>query len=423
MPAPDRTVTAPDPFTLREALGELRARGGGLRERSLDSRVAALGRVLERLRDPAGAERRELEARLPEATGFAKETVRAGLALALEGWTADALRELVARELGGFHEQRRITGFPVTSVLLGGALPMPTLLALATPLVLGSPVLARVSSHDPVTAVCFARALDHEDAQLAASLRIVSFPSDDGDAMSAFLSADCVVAYGSDATMRAVAARTTPRQRLLRHGHRISVAVLGEDAEPDEAATAFARDVALWDQQGCLSPVALYLLGHERVPEALLHRLGAAFVDAANVLPPGRLPPEAAVAWTAERETARVRAAAEGSVRLREGPGFVLVAEPDAAFRGSPLHRFIRIHPVRDREALLEALAPLAPHLTSVGWAGVDGEDAAALAAELPSLGVSRICPLGHMQAPPLRWCHDQQGVLLPLARMSDVEG
>jgi acyl-CoA reductase-like NAD-dependent aldehyde dehydrogenase len=410
-------VQAPEP-----ALGELRAVGAVLRARSLDSRVDAIGRVLERFRDPAGDARRELEAALPDAAGFAKETVRAGLALALEPFSADALAAVARRELGGWGEKRRFSGFPVTSVLLGGALPMPTLVALATPLVLGSPVLARVSSHDPVTAACFARALAREDEDLAAALRVTSFPSDDDDAMAAFLSADCVVAYGSDATMRAVAARTTPRQRLVRHGHRVSVAVLGDRAAQGGAATAFARDVSLWDQQGCLSPLALYLLGHERVPEELLDRLADALREAATDLPPGRLPPGAAAIRASERETLRVRAAADGTVSMREGAGFTLVAEPDARFRGSPLHRFVRVHPVPDPEALLTALAPLAPHLASVGWAGL-GAESALLARELPSIGVSRICPLGCMQAPPLGWCHDQEGVLLPLARLSDVEG
>jgi hypothetical protein len=272
-----------------------------------------------------------------------------------------------------------------------------------------------------VTAACFAGALAREDEQLAAALRITSFPSEDEAAMAAFLSADCVVAYGSDATRRAVAARTTPQQKLVQHGHRVSVAVLGRDSAQGEALAAFARDVAGWDQQGCLSPLALYLLGQERVPEELLDRLATALGEVASELPLGRLTPEAAALYAAERETARVRTAADDAVSMRDGEGFTLVAETNARFRGSPLHRFVRIHPVRDPAALLAALSPLAPHLASVGWA-VD-EVNSPLLAELPSLGVSRICPLGRMQAPPLGWCHDQEGVLLPLARLSDIEG
>jgi len=411
---------------VRAALARLRAAGASLRRRSQAERVDALGRVLERFRDAGSAERRELEAKLPEATGFAAPTVRVGLDLALAGWSARSLRELVADELERGGKARIATGFPATAVLLGGAVPTPSLLALVAPLALGSPVLARPSSHDPVTASVFARALAAEDASLTAALEVVSFPSDDAAAMGALLSAECVVAFGSDETMQAVAARVTPAQRLVQHGHRLSVAVLGEGALSggalDAAAEALALDVALWDQQGCLSPVALYLLGRESVPVTLLDPLAAAFERTSARLPRGRVELEAAAELAHERDTAELRSAADGSVRVRSSPAFSLVAEADARFRGSPLHRFLRVHPVRDPEALLAALAPLGPHLAAVGVAGL-GALAGRLEPELAAIGASRICSLGTMQAPPLAWCHDQQGVLLPLARLADVEG
>jgi hypothetical protein len=381
--------------------------------------------VLERFRDPRSEERRELEARLPEASGFARETVRAGLDLALERWTARALCELVEAELGLGGKTRLAAGFPVTAVLLGGAVPTPVLGALVAPLVLGSPVLARVSSHDPVTAEIFSRSLAAEDAGLGAALRVVSFPSHDAAGMAAFLSAECVVAYGSDATIAAVAAHMGPAQRLVRHGHRVSVAVLGAGALSgpalERAAGALALDVALWDQSGCLSPVALYVLGGERIPAAVLERLAAAFERIGERLPAGRADARAAAALAVERATAELRAAAEPGLALALGRGFSLVAETDAGFRGSPLQRFLRIHPVSGPDALLAALAPLAPHLAAVGVAGLGGL-AGRIAPELAALGASRICPLGRMQAPPLAWCHDQPGVLLPLARLLDAE-
>jgi hypothetical protein len=421
-----RAARAPElGAVLGAALLRLRAAGAALRRRPRSERVAALGRVLERFRDPRSEERRTLETELPETTGFAPATLRAGLDLALAGWTARALFALVEDELERGGKARLASGFPATAVLLGGAVPTPSLPALLAPLVLGSPVLARVSSHDPVTARVFARALAAEDAALGDALEVVSFPHDDAEAMAALLSAECVVAYGSDATMQAVAAKTAPTQRLVRHGHRLSVAVLGEGAGAGaalaQAAGALALDVALWDQQGCLSPVALYVLGAERVPAGLLDALADAFEHAAARLPRGRLDTAAAARLAVERDTAELRAAADPAVALRAGSAFTLVAEPDARFRGSPLHRFLRVHPVSGPEALLEALAPLAPHLSAVGCAGL-GSLAARLAPELAALGASRVCPLGTMQAPPLAWCHDQQGVLLPLARLADVE-
>jgi hypothetical protein len=97
------------------------------------------------------------------------------------------------------------------------------------------------------------------------------------------------------------------------------------------------------------------------------------------------------------------------------------VAEADARFRGSPLGRFLRVHPMRGPGELLDALAPLAPHLAGVGSAGL-GALAGRLEPELAALGAARVCPLGTLQAPPLAWCHDQPGVLLPLARLADIE-
>ena len=414
------------PADVRAARERLLAAGAPLRRRPRRERVQVLGRVLERFRAPESPERQRLERELPEATGFSSATVREGLARALAPFSAAALEALVERELDALGKRRVAVGFEATAVLLGGAVPTPTLPALAGPLALGSPVLARSSSHDPVTARVFAAALAAEDAELGAALALVSFPSDDDLALGELLATPCVVAFGSDETMAAVGARLGPTQRFVRHGHRLSLAVLGEEARGGkdlaDAAAALALDVALWDQQGCLSPVAVYVLGVERVPDELVEALAAGFAEAARRWPRGRVLSDATARFAVERDTAQLRAAAGADVRVVAGRGFVLVAEPDAAFRGSPLQRFVRVHPAPSAERLLEAVAPLGPHLAAVGVAGL-GPLAGRLEPELAALGASRICPLGALQAPPLDWAHDQLGVLLPLARLADIEG
>ena len=416
MPASERS----QPSEIRTARERLTQAGGALRGTKLSERTRALGRVLDRLREPDSEQRRRLERELPETTGLAAETVREGLALALSEFSARALDALVAHELGGGDVERLTSGFDVTTVVLGGGVPTPMLLALATPLLLGSPVLARSSAHDPSTARIFASALGAEAPELAGCLALVSFPSDDEAALRELLAAPCVVAYGSDQTMATLAARLAPAQHFVRHGQRLSVAVLGAAAQGGaaltEAAAALARDVALWDQLGCLSPVALYVLGAERVSGALLAELEAAFEAAARRWPRGRVPAEAHASAAAARDTAELRAAAGADVRVRAARDFTLVAEPDAVFRGSPLYRFVRIHPVPNTETLLAALAPLAPHLAAVGVGGL-GEEREALEAGLARLGAGRVCPLGRLQAPPLGWSHEGRGVLLPLLR------
>jgi hypothetical protein len=77
--------------------------------------------------------------------------------------------------------------------------------------------------------------------------------------------------------------------------------------------------------------------------------------------------------------------------------------------------------PVTDRAQLLEALAPLAPHMAAAAIEGF-GTATSRLARDLAQLGASRVCAPGTLQAPPLGWHHDGKGVLSPLARFADLE-
>jgi hypothetical protein len=310
----------------------------------------------------------------------------------------------------------------VTAVLLAGAIPMPTLLSMIAPLALRSPVLAKTAARDPITAPVVARSIAAVDAQLARCVEVVAFPGADAAGMAAFLEADCVLATGSDATIAAVAARMRADRALLRHGHRVSIALLGPDACDGAALTDAARglalDVALWDQQGCLSPIAVYVASDtsacRRVGAALARELAAL----APGLPRGEVDAGAAALFAHERDSAELRAAAGTDVLLhtaRDG-GFAVVCEPDASARPAPLHRFVRIHPIPAPAALAPALGPLAGHLAGVALAGF-GPAEAPIRGQLKKLGVSRTCAPGALQSPPLAWPRDGLPVLASLIR------
>jgi hypothetical protein len=80
----------------------------------------------------------------------------------------------------------------------------------------------------------------------------------------------------------------------------------------------------------------------------------------------------------------------------------------------------MRVLPAGDAAGVARALEPQGPHLAALGAEGFGA--GAELGAAAAACGASRVCALGRMQAPPLDWCHDGQGVLLPLARLADVE-
>ena len=420
------------PEAVRGRLEALREAGARLRARPAEVVLAALARALDVWSDAGSAWRRELEAKLPEATGFAPATVREGLARALAGWNGAALRRLAERELGGEGARggphRRALGFETTAVVLAGSIPMPTLQALVAPLVLRSPVLAKPASRDPITAELVARSLAELDPELGACVALAPISRGDGAALEALLEADCVVVYGDDATVSSLAARTAPTRRFVAHGHRLSVAVLGPEATRGEAlraaAAALALDVALWDQQGCLSPIALYVVDADaaaapRVAEALAEALA----DAGARWPRGHVDPASAARFAHERAEAELRAAAGAGVALHADPAgaFCVVGEADALPRPAPLHRFVRVHPVADLRALAVALAPVRRHLAGVALAGF-GAGRQEVAHGLAALGASRVCAPGSLQAPPLEWESGGRGALASLTRLTWIE-
>lgn len=419
-----------DPHALRALLDELREAGAKLRRRPQHETLDALARVLDGWSDPGSAWRARLLEQLPAATGFSPETVRAGLDLALAGWSGDALRELVQRELPPFARLGSgspwTAGFACTAVLLAGSIPMPTLLSLLTPLVLRSPLLAKCASRDPVTPLLVAGSIAETDAELGGCLRLVDFPGADPERMAALLEAECVVATGSDATIASVRARIPPTRRLVAHGHRLSLAALGGEAlRPSlrsDVAERLALDVALWDQLGCLSPVAVYAVG-DAAADALAEALAAALAALEQRMPRGRIDVQTASEIAHQRAEAELRAAAGARVAVHasQGTRWTVVREDACAVRPAPLHRFVRVFALSAPAELLAAAAPYATQLAGVALEGF-GAETPTLARGLADLGASRVCAPGALQAPPLGWHRDGLGVLAPLARLSDPE-
>jgi len=455
------------PQSIAAAALRLREEGAALRQRPAAEVLDALCRVLDEWRDPdsAVARRAELEAALVAEVGYSPECVREGLQLGLGEWSGKALREVVARELGGLGELggfggfgglgasnagradrggSAVVGFDLTAVVLAGAIPMPTLLAILLPLVLRSPVLVKTSSRDRVTARHVAQSVAQIDAQLGRCIEVCDFPGSDDPCVAALLAADCVVAMGSDETLQRVAAHVRPPQRWVPYGHRLSLAVVGPKLQSgsalEDVAARIALDTALWDQQGCLSPAAVYVVGSAEFARDMAAAIATALEQAEQRWPRGRIDASAAAAIRNERAEAEMRLAANSSgagleLHASDDTSWTVVLEPDTRWRPTPLQRFLRVYRVEETrgespealqspesfETLESALRPIAQHLAAVALEGF-GDETAAVSQRLASLGASRVCRAGQLQAPPLGWHHDGQPVLLPLARITDLE-
>ncbi len=350
--------------------------------------AAALAAAAARWRDDAA-----LRAALPEPTRLSPAMIDAVVPLIAGALDADAMAELVARELGDGQPAPSTVAWVLASNVPALAIP-----AIALGCLAGATVVVKSGRADTVSAPAFHRALTAVDPELAATVHVTYWAGGDRTVEDdVFGRADVVVASGSDATMAALAPRLG--DRLLAHGTRASCIVVGPDAAEvaDDVAGDVARDVALYDQRGCLSPHVVYVAGDAT---AFAARLAAALA-AQPASGPATLEERAA------RRTLLAEAEWNGETLVGDG---VLVG-PATPFRPTGGGRVVRVQAVHD-VAEVPALLP-AGGIECVGYAGAlpDVEP-------FRRLGVARLCPVGRMQAPALAWPCGQHAPLRSLLRL-----
>ncbi|HTU81649.1 MAG TPA: acyl-CoA reductase, partial [Candidatus Acidoferrales bacterium] len=218
-----------------------------------------------------------------------------------------------------------------------------------------------------------------------------------------------VVAFGSDATLRAIAAQLNATARFAGYGAKASVGYVGRDALDRDAAIAAvcagaARDLVLYDSEGCLSLHALFVQrGGRRSVAEFAAALARAVERAAIEFPASADRAESALRVAATRDLAAFRAAGgAGAVYADARATHCVVLDPPAAEPPAFLPRTIAVRAVDDAG---EAAAYLARHDLAIEAVAVAGASDGVVAEMLP-LGVSRIVRFGSLQAPPLGAFH-----------------
>lgn len=434
------------PALVREACGTLRRnRERYLLPRSTASIVDALDALARDWRRPGHPFRELALEHGPAATGFSRATLAAGLDAFFGRLTARQLLALVTQDLG--HPQRldqlacteaeqflglaaHARGPGLLGHFAAGVLPD----ALLTGLVLG--LLGRAAQFVKCPAGgaflprLFAHSLREAEPKLAACLELAAWPGGTAALDEALLAeVDTVTLTGSDATVAALRARTPARVRVLAYGHQVSFGYVAREAlapgHGPALAAQFAQDVADWDQLGCLSPHAVYCeTGGALTPEQFAAELAAALAAVETERPRGPLAPERAADIARRREMYELRAAHSEDTRCWFSEGstaWSVVFENDPLWQASCLHRFVYVKAVDRPEDCLRALAPLEGRVSTVALAAA-GSRARELAGEFARWGVTRLCPPGRMQHPPLTWRHDGRPSLGDLVTWTSQE-
>jgi len=427
----------PSPGELHTTIDRLlAARERYLVRRSTSDLLSRIDRVIQLWLDPSSHERQEAEAKLPATTGLSPEMIHHVVPLIFQEYRSERLETLLRDELGDPNAldrfvavpggQRRAYGPTLVTQVLAGNLPGAGLDGVIFALLVKSATLVKTSSSEPLLPVLFARSITRVDPDLGDCLAVVSWP---GGNMAleeiAFERAEIVLASGSDESLSAVRSRV--RGKFLGYGHKVSFSVIGKEVliDANDLAQRAIYDVVLFDQQGCLSPHLIYVEEGGGVTATEFATLLAQALERwQSIVPRGQVTTGASAAIRRIRDEAEWQALAGKQVTLHTNPAgstWTVISEADSTFTLSPLHRTIRVKPLKKLDQLTSLLAPWRAHLEAVGIA-VAPACLTEIADLLGQCGVSRVCPLGTMQTPPLSWRHGGRPRIADLVRWVGVE-
>jgi hypothetical protein len=211
--------------------------------------------------------------------------------------------------------------------------------------------------------------------------------------------ADAVVAFGRDDSLNAIRRVLRPGARFVGYGHRASIGYVSRSALDDaataqKAATGAARDLVLYDGEGCMSLHALFVeRGGAIDPLAFARMVIDAATEASIEFPAGKLDPRIVSYCTG----AAFRAAlGRGSVLRTPSADTTLVFDPPQHEPPPLLPRILPVYAIDGPEECEEYVRSHGLPLEAFALA-TQSEMLADLGARI---GASRIAQLGEMQSP-----------------------
>ena len=381
-------------------------------EISSEDLLAAWGDTVEAFLDPGSPERRALDPELVKTSRLSPEGLAAALEAVLGGVRTGPAAALLA-EADGLPRG----GGQILAVLASN-LPALAVQPLWPALALRRPILLKYPSSEPVFVPAFLDALTRREPRLAKAVTSATWRGGDERVENPILEqVTTVIAYGDEPALADLDRRAPGK--VVGYGPKTSIAVVSEHglARTDtdshgrfpESETSvpvrarpcpsvysgLARDVALFDQRGCLSVAAVYTSGD---PEKLARRLAEDLAELSRRWPPGPADPAALAAVQQARLEAEMRGLWAADLPILSG---TVLVDPDPAFRPSPELRTVRVHPLEDLDRLPAILSPWRGKLQGAALAG---EDAWRLAPALAELGISRCAVPGELQSPDVTW-------------------
>lgn len=373
--------------------------------------VRAISDAAERWSDADFPPRVRVTDRIAERTGYSVPVVEYALDRLFFSISANELEATIRGELGSLEildDFAARTGRPDAY-----AAPVGSVCVISSRTTIGVAVVPAVFA---LCAKCDVVVKDREDSLVRAffdslaeelepfaqAARANAWSSSDTDApdLSAF---EAVVAFGADDTLSAISSRMRPGARFIGYGSRASAGYVAREVLSDRTAAAAiargaARDLVLYESEGCLS---LHVLFVERNAALSLQDFGAllaAALEEANVeFPIGRRDEGAIAAISHLRNVAAFRAAGgNGAVFANENADYAVIVDQPPSEPPPFLPRTIGIIAVDGPD---DALAYLRAHGVLLEAFALSG-DRADLVRGAVEAGAVRLARFGELQHP-----------------------
>lgn len=435
------------PAMITEACQTLkRNREHYLAQRTTHDLVLLLVEIARRWLQPDNRFRRLALTAGPAETGFSRATLAKGLDNFFRQFSQENLQALLIQDLGnaaGDVPQNRVISRHLSPVtrhfwngpellvhIAAGNIPNPALMSIVLGLLTQSAQFVKCARGSAFLPRLFAHSLYDAAPKLGACLEIAEWRGGNAELETAlFAEADCVTATGSDEALTAIRSRLPVHVPFLGYGHRVSFGFVTREVLTGhhlrQVAARAADDVAAWNQLGCLSPHVIYVQSRgETLPERFAELLAGELEQREQAEPRGELAVEHAAAIASRRGFYEVRAAHSPDTQMwhsKNSTAWTVVFEADPRFQMSCLNRFVYVKGVKDLPDLLQNAEALRGKVSTVGLAAPE-DRMEELAVQLARWGVTRVCPLGQMQNPPLTWRHDGRPALGDLVTWTDWE-
>lgn len=268
----------------------------------------------------------------------------------------------------------------------------------------------------------FFETLAEELDPFAHAARAIAWSSGDENApgLSGF---DAIVAFGDESTLSAISRGVDPGARFIGYGSRASAGyvtreTLASHAAASETARGAARDLVLYETEGCLSLHTLFVEREGETSIAGFAELLALEVEAANIeFPIGERSAADTAAIAQQRDLAAFRAAGgRGAVFASGNAEYAILVEQPPSQPPQFLPRTIGIIAVDGPQ---DALAYVREHRLrlegfALSTARADVVDAAVAA------GAVRLTRFGELQHPPLSGDHGGRPRIAEFVRWID---